>query len=91
MNNIQLNLLQSIVTQYSIIRYLEPEIFVCNPSRLNLLKCNVDFLITMQNLENVFHKIISTRVRLGMLILILLNYCTGIAQLLTIEPELFDF
>ena len=58
---------------------------------LNLSKCNVSCFFTMQNMEKVFCKIKCTRVRSGMLILMLLKYCTETSQLLTVKPELFDF
>ena len=90
MNNMWLHLLQSVVGQQSV-RYLKVEIFLCHRYPLNLLKCNISGFFTIQNMEKVFHKIKCTRVRSGMLILMLLNYYTGTSQLLTVKPELFDF
>ena len=45
----------------------------------------------MQNMEKDFHRNKCTRVRSGMLMLMLLNYCTGSSQLLIVKSEVFDF
>ena len=47
----------------------------------------ITILITLK----IFHNIMGTRLRLGMPIIMLLNYCTRTSQLLTVKPELFEF